>query len=602
MRSFSKVYKEVLKKFEVERYLKQAKNLMDNKLSFIHIWDMERDENVYDIPKDWNEYVSEDEEWIFMRARMNYFEPLFLAYEKYNEEKYLYKIKEIIFDFIISHKVLKYELSTRTLDSGIRIINILRAFMYLKELGFLSNDEQKNIIDHLDNTCKYIFLSYKKRYDQSNWGLIQMAAVYSFSLLFNGKQVEKAKKYLDLEIETQILKDGLNWEKSITYHIQIMLYLIFVIMIEKDLSIINEKYQSYLEKMTEALKKLHYPDNKGINFGDSDYDDISPIISLSETVLGKSTSYDLGTESYMFAPNYVEKYLKCEKKIKREVNIFNESGYFHIRDEKFSLSAYNAKLSTGHSHIDYLHFNYFYKKPIFIDTGRYTYLENEKRKYLKSINAHNSIIVDNKMDEIKDSWTYNYYPIILPTRVESTDDYTYIEMNVFDIKTNSLLTRKLISIEENVIIVNTVRNKGKHFVTLKYHISNFTKYKKEKDKVIFNDEIIFYISNYEIQEGIYSSKYNEVEKINVITSKREFIDEYNEINTILLKENKLEKIDIFQEGEKTKKNNIFGLKLITKNKTYKIFIKNTENTTKSNFFHLEDIPLTDDFKVVVFEN
>ncbi|WP_064579827.1 hypothetical protein [Streptobacillus moniliformis] len=87
MFNFSKNFKYILHNFDVSMYLEQAENILENRLKFIHPWDMERTSQYFDIPKDWNDHVNDDEEWIFMRSRMNYFDSLFLAYEKSKDKR-----------------------------------------------------------------------------------------------------------------------------------------------------------------------------------------------------------------------------------------------------------------------------------------------------------------------------------------------------------------------------------------------------------------------------------------------------------------------------------------------------------------------------------
>ena len=38
----------------MDKFKFQAKLIMENKLNFIHPWDMERCDEIYDIPKNWN--------------------------------------------------------------------------------------------------------------------------------------------------------------------------------------------------------------------------------------------------------------------------------------------------------------------------------------------------------------------------------------------------------------------------------------------------------------------------------------------------------------------------------------------------------------------
>ena len=93
----------------MDKFLEQAELILENKLNFIHPWDMERCETVYSIPNSWNETPNGDDEWIYMRARLGYFDGLILKYTLTKDIKYVEKIKKIISNFITHHKILKYE-------------------------------------------------------------------------------------------------------------------------------------------------------------------------------------------------------------------------------------------------------------------------------------------------------------------------------------------------------------------------------------------------------------------------------------------------------------------------------------------------------------
>ncbi|WP_156299346.1 heparinase II/III domain-containing protein [Streptobacillus canis] len=594
MFNYSKKYRYVLLNFKVDKYLKQAKRIMDNKLNFIHPWDMERCSNYYVIPEDWNEYVNEDEEWIFMRSRMNYFDSLFLAYEKYLDNKYLDRVKELIFDFIDRHSELTYELSTRTLDSGIRIVNILRALVYLKELGYLLEEEELKIVKHLDKTCLYLFDSFVEKYYHSNWGYIQMVGIYTFGLIYKKSYAKKAKEYMEIQLNTQILADGLHLEKSMTYHYQMLIYTIWVVMIEKECKIKDDFFLIYLSKMTDAAEKLHYPNLKQINFGDSDDDNIEDILSLANAILGRKSFYSLKETSLMFGGTYTDNYRKINKKNNMNEYYLKDSGYYHLTNKNYSFSTYLTNMTSGHLHVDLFHFNYFNKKEILVDNGRYTYLENnEYRNYLKSALAHNTFILDNKeFIRIKNSWEYNgKYPLINPIDIMEDNGVRCVRLNVFDIESNSYFERKFILFEENVIIINKIYSKGKHNLKMRYHFHPKIEINELEDKLLLNKGIYFELGKYSLEKGIYSSKYNEKKESKFVNLEYDFENEIEIVHKILNKDVKVEVINTDK--------NILAFKVYTKNMQYIIFTKNEDNIMKQNVSYIENKPFYKNFKVII---
>lgn len=570
---------------------------MKGKLNFIHPWDMERCSKIYPIPKNWNETPNGDDEWIYMRSRLGYFDGLILMYKMTKDKKYYHKIHDIIEDYITHHKVIKYEKSTRTLDSGIRLVNLLRTIIFFKE-NELKFD--KNIIEHMSKTCDYLFESYISKYDQSNWGFIQMAGIYVYSLYFGDE--EKKKKsfgFLQKQLKAQILADALHWEKSMTYHCQIMIYLLFIIYISRK---VKEKvnitlFENYLKKVSSAAEKLHYPDNTQINFGDSDDNEIESILSLVKYIFHEKSEYKITGISKMFIPEAGVKYVK--KDVKRSTAFFADSGYVHIRDNNFSFSAYLTPMSSSHTHIDYLHFNYYYKTKIFVDSGRYSYAETEERKYLKSLKAHNGMIIDeNEGSKILSSWEYEGYPDVFPICLLRNEDGQIVKMAVFDNKNQALMTRCFVVIKENVIIINKVKCKGKHNLSMYYHLYPDTRISEEKNGIILNGETRFLIDKYKIEQSIYSPEYNKIKKSYKICKNSSFEDEYHEINCILKKDVNINKLAVFQDKKKVYDNIAVAFQIKAGEDSYILFVKQREIYSGQKVFHVDDIPFYESIKII----
>lgn len=66
----------------------------------------------------------------------------------------------------------------------------------------------------------------------------------------------------------------------------------------------------------------------------------------------------------------------------------------------------NTSMGSGHGHCDNLHISIDYNNTAYlVDCGRYTYVDNDQRIYLKSMYAHNSVILDDKpSSNPKSSW------------------------------------------------------------------------------------------------------------------------------------------------------------------------------------------------------
>lgn len=583
----------------MKKFLNQAEKILKNKLNYIHPWDMERCTTYYEIPKSWNETPNGDDEWVYMRSRMGYFDGLIEAYKEKKDRKYPDKIFEIIYDFMENHKELKYEKSTRTLDSGIRIANILRFLIFLEKENIKYS---KDIVKHLEKTCDYLFDSYISKYDQSNWGFIQMAGVYTYAVYFgDDKRKKKSYNYLKMQLETQILYDGLHWEKSMTYHYQMVIYLIWIVHISK---LKKEKenirfFKKYLSITTEAAKKLHYPDNTQINFGDSDDNEVESILALSDYILNKDSEYELSEISKMFILETKKIKNKRKNVQKKEISIFNESGYYHLKNGNFSFSCYATPMSSAHTHIDFLHFNYYNKNKIFVDNGRYTYTETELRFLLKSAKLHNSIIIDDtESSVITGSWDYKNYPVILPINAYKSSDFDIVELSIFDTEKSCLINRKFLILGENVIVVNNIKCKGKHSATFTYNLFPKTKISENRNEILLNENIRFLINGYNFKDAYYSPSYNEIQNSKAIFKNVDFENEYFEINAILKKEVKLEKLKVYQKEKLVDDSIAQAFRISLKKDKYIVFIKSQETYEGQKVFHIEGKPFYGNLKCI----
>src|SRR5699024_1847016 len=155
---------------EKAHILKKARELLDQTFVFDKTWDMERCLTPFHFDKmDWNAQRNDDEEWCFMLARMDYLNYLLLASLITDDKIYAQKAKFYILDFIKTHEQIVQSPSTRTLDTGIRVMNIFEALPYLLYLNELSQDEYSTIKQSLINQMNYLKANYLTKYKTSNW-------------------------------------------------------------------------------------------------------------------------------------------------------------------------------------------------------------------------------------------------------------------------------------------------------------------------------------------------------------------------------------------------------------------------------------------------
>lgn len=527
----------------------------------------------------WNKSISSDDEWIYMRSRLSYLDSLFLCFEKENDIKYLKKVNEILIDFVERHKEIKKEKSTRTLDSGIRIIHMIRAMQYLKECELLENESV--ILEHLKRTVQYLYNNYESKYDLSNWGFLIYCGIFTYGYFYDEQIKKDALTKLKQLLKNQILSDGLHWEKSSLYHMQIVIYLVWVCRLEKDKELLYE-----LDKISSTLKKIHDFNHNIIPFGDSDIVNVDCILSLSDTLLGKKSNYDLTVESYLWGGEICDHYEKEENEVLKNT-IFKESGYTFINQKDFHFSHYIPSMSSSHSHVDVLHFNYYYKTPIFVDSGRYNYQEIQERYQLKELNQHNSIVIDNQK-YIKQSWEYLNYPTVLAGNKQIFES-GYISQDAYYID-GSLVRRKYILIEKLLFIYDDVKSKGTHQYEANFHIA---------PNVDISQYIKLDFPQYQIKKSKYSPKYNQIQESIKLEVKKEFNDQITLNYLIYPKQYTVKKQQVYQKNNVVSDDIAISYVLKTDYEEYVLFVKNDEIHKNQKCFHIGDIAVYGN--VVVFK-
>ena len=203
------------------------------------------------------------------------------------------------------------------------------------------------------------------------------------SKFFNCKESERWKKrgtlLLKKEIHEQILSDGVHYERSPSYHLQVLCDFIecFHVLEESEL---KRYLKQTINKMIEAAQAFTHPDGKISLFNDSGLD--------------MSRSPDEITEKWKELTGF-------KTDINHQYKIFlPDAGYYGIKKDNNYFIIDCGKIGPdflpGHGHGDILSFEWDYMgKRIFIDSGVYEYHEGEMREYSRSTAAHSTVTINN---------------------------------------------------------------------------------------------------------------------------------------------------------------------------------------------------------------
>ncbi len=142
-------------------------------------------------------------------------------------------------------------------------------------------------------------------------------------------------------------------------------------------------------------------------------------------------------------------------------------------------------LGAGHGHSDQLHFDLFSRgEDIFIDGGRFTYVDKPERYEFKDPSAHNTTTVDRrKFTVCKDSWGCSKLCRAVNRKFADSGKYGYAEgghLGYYDLRDGGVfVNRRIFVIHPDLyVIVDEFYASGKHSYEQYFHFNNAGTVKK----------------------------------------------------------------------------------------------------------------------------
>lgn len=468
-----------------------ADELMHQTFTFNKTWDMERCLTPYTLPViDWNGHQNDDPEWCFMLNRMDYLDHLLLASLLSGDTGYADKAKEYILTWIAAHPTIAPEPSTRTLDTGIRVMNWMEALPYLSMLHVLTDDELTRITDSMLEQMQYLKENYLPKYKTSNWGSIQTCAIVSvLPFLRADFQTDPLYQWaldeMTLQFSIQVYPDGMHWEQSTMYHIEVLNYGMKAVHymglhLQPCPSVVKEQVYA----LAKALAGQLMPSGEIETFGDSDRVCARDVLSRAALLFDDPTFRFVGLDAldpeslYILGVPAAQRYATLPASAPQSMHYDGEdSGMYTLRsswDKNASFTMFtNGSLGSGHGHSDNLHLSVCYQgDPVLIDSGRFTYREDHPlRVQLKGMAAHNGVMIDDKAYCVpSDSWGYADFGLPLKNYVRHAGNLHYFEGAMLGHDPLQVWVRKVIVIDPAIwMIVDEVKCDGAHEAHSRLH-------------------------------------------------------------------------------------------------------------------------------------
>lgn len=508
---------------EVAEVIHRAELAIQRTFIFTHRWDMERCENEVSFPNgmNWNYRHNDDLEWLVMLNRARYMSELGQAYWLTRDERFVKGYIELFTDWMSQNPLTEEEVHSsadraynvkdtwRKLDSGIRIVNWLKGYHCIRESELWRQEEEALFQEALKTHGMYLQIAYTSHDRQSNWGFLETNGLFQIALLYPEwkdaeKGLETAVSRLNEMCQIQVFDDGMHNEQCTMYHHEV-LHCLFesVLLAEKNDFVIPTLLKDTLDRMYGASLNLVQPDGRQPMIGDSDGTDIRDVLTRGAVMYQRGDLKRLGYHHldyegiWYFGKQGYDLYEQLEDREPDYTSIDQpQSGYMFMRSDWSRDARYlwfdagHMDVIRAHGHDDLLHFSlHAYGTEFLIDLGRYTYKENDYRRYFKESFQHNTISVDEaSISNYVDSWKWRDMAEPSDRYFRSTDVYDYAQGShdgYLRLADPVQVRRQIIFIKPAYwIIVDTCRAQGHHDYRLPFHFAEDLDITVEEDRLV----------------------------------------------------------------------------------------------------------------------
>lgn len=394
----------------------KAERILDNDFNFLNMPSVKFDEEVK-----WSYNPYDYKLWTF---NLNYFDFLFdlvKAYIKSEDENYLQKGLELMLSWIKGNVYFNH-LTWDPYVTAKRIVNWIAFIDFLTSIDYLTGSyDRENLTNGIYDSIgmQAYYLSKNVEYSLGANHVIMEAKGLIFAGLTSGigSYVSRGYRILQKEFEEQILPDGGHYERSVSYHIEVLMHYLetAIILIRSGKRDIGEELVQKIKPMFDYLYNIIKPNGCIPLLNDSSeeypipaYEILSCGVVLYDRPDMKVYCKDKISEYALFllGSKAFRKYEiigSSETDILRDKD-FNDTGYYLMKDISndkneiyilFDLGNNGPDYNLGHAHADNLNVLIsLNNSDIFTDPGTYTYKIGEERTYFRSTNSHNTVTID----------------------------------------------------------------------------------------------------------------------------------------------------------------------------------------------------------------
>ncbi|MDL2300908.1 heparinase II/III family protein [Lachnospiraceae bacterium OttesenSCG-928-D06] len=615
---------------EVERVLDTAKDICNHTFVFREHWDMERtNEAVCFLGEiDWVKAPGDDQEWVYAFNRHNFLVNLGMAYLFTGDTKYVDASAKLVEDWIERVPLSKETENTawRAIETGLRCESWLRACSMMQDV--MAESTMKKMEDSLAIHGQRLMDCHGPFQRLSNWGVLQNHGLFLLGLsLEKPEWCETAIERLAEAVEVQILPDGSHWEQSPMYHGEVLHCLLGVVSAATHMNyVLPENFLLRTKEMAFALGIWSRPDGKLLCQSDSDEIDARDLLTEAAYLFQDERLVEL-SRGKCFPQTFWEfgeidtKILNSDHKWRRKSAALSASGNYMLLDGETEdagmLHFHCGHLGSGHGHGDLLHVDLVTRgETILADSGRYTYVEGETRKQLKSPSAHNVLLVDGQDFTVyKNTWDYSVIAEPLKGEYCFLDKIDYVSGAHLGYK-DVFHRRKVLRLSKDLWVIWDEchgRDDKVHNYTRRFHFGVGMEAKLEKDGVTVQSKnasgrFIFPKENkhMELFETKASREYNMLETISGVHVENQG-SKITGLVTVIATGKEIPKckvsmvpVSLAKAGTLLREDQAEGILIETENKQWMVLNCYTEIISEVDLFQVNDCYGYG--KVIVFED
>ena len=488
-------------------------------------------------------------------------------------------------------------------------MNWSNLLLHLIAENCISDEDAKLIINSIKDQYINLRSRYIGKYALSNWGVLQTTAICAGSIWLSDyippDITDWAWEELKLQLSLQILGDGSHWEQSAMYHVEVLNTSVKLLsqlrlarLIGKSVSqsasdAITAKVewtdemeasaqpgsgydhedQGWLVEAVRVMSRhvLHTSDPgfHQLPQCDSDVTDVRDVMARATVLLDGSGIYRYAAGEYMdmdsawaFGASGIKHFHSVKPCVPshKSWNLEDGGNIFFRTDWSRGASftwMKNSTLGSSHGHADQTHLTIYHKgKPFLIDSGRYTYLEEDPlRVLLKKPCAHNVCVIDGYSGgEPNGSWSYHRYDETLKNYYRETDGAHYAEMTFHGTLadgTSYLVVRKVMALDEGVwLSVQDIVCQGEHQVQEYFHLEPCIGVDCAVDHFrITNGDVSLNVTHdrdMQLRFGIVSKRYNEKKYAPILVKTHGMKDRFTDYTLIYDANYKVNPVPVYQ--------------------------------------------------------